>query len=275
MADGGFAQEAVKKTVLQIVQVALTVVVLVWLFHDETKRAAMWEAFKKAQWSWIWHPAQRQGAVLTLVADRLVGLIPLIVAAFLGAIWQHAWLTQRRATTGLLYGVLIFCIGMAVVIGATFYLGVRHLKVPAWVPGNRRLASVAAGWGLFLNDKKRFVWTVLLSIPVLFTYYGGFYCAARAVNAGVSLGQIFSIMPIVTVITSLPISVSGMGIREGMFERLLGDLCGTPPEVASVVSLLGFSIFTFFGLVGAVVYVFSPRLQRRELQKMAREVAPH
>jgi len=201
-------------------------------------------------------------------------LIPLIVAAFLGAIWQHAWLTQTRATTGLLYGVLIFCIGMAVVIGATFYLGVRHLKVPAWVPGNRRLASVAAGWGLFLNDIKRFVWTVLLSMPVFFTYYGGFYCGARAVNAGVSLGQIFSIMPIVTVITSLPISVSGMGIREGMFERLLGDLCGTPPEVASVVSLLGFSIFTFLGMMGAVVYVFSPRLQRRELQKMAREVAP-
>lgn len=321
-----------------MLQVALTVAVLVWLFRDGDKRAAMATALGQAEWSWIgwglflgligevagilrwrilllsqgieagfarvsrwffialffnlflpgttggdlvrlyyvWRecPGQRQGAVLTLVADRLMGLIPLIVAAVLGAIWHYAWLTQTPATTGLFYGMLVFCGGMAVVIGATFYFGVRHLQVPPWIPGNRRLASVAASWGLFVRDKKRFVWTLLLSMPVLFSYYGGFYCAARAVNAGATLGQIFSIMPIVTIITSLPVSVSGIGIREGLFERLLGDLSGTPPEVASLVSLLGFAIFTFYGVLGAVVYVFSPRLQRRELEKMAEEVEP-
>jgi hypothetical protein len=321
----------VKKRLWQLAQVAFTVGVLFWLFHDAAKRETMLEALKGARWSWLliglavalvgeitgilrwqiflqaqgihasltavtrwffiglffniflpgttggdlarlyylWrdYPQHRRGAVLTLVADRLIGLIPLILAAALSTVLNYNWLTQTPATSGLLFSTLAFCAGMAVVIALAFFYSGRA-AIPTWMPAHEKLGRIARAWNLFTKDGVRFTWALLLSMPVLFCYYGGFYCSSRAVDAGATLGQIFSIMPIVTIITSLPISVAGLGVREGLFERLLGDLCGTPPEVAALVSLIGFLIFTFYGVIGAVVYLCSKRMDKTQLAEM-------
>ena len=321
-----------KRRIFQALQVAVTMGVLTWLFHDSIKRGMMlnalrsanffwlslgllfallgeitgilrWQIFLRAQgidasWSritrwffiglffntflpgttggdlarmyylWREYPDRRRGAFLTLVADRLIGLIPLILAAAIGTYVNYQWLTQTRATSGLLFGTLTFCLAMALVIFLSFYFSARH-QVPLWLPGHKKIERLAQAWSLFTRNGAGFVSALLLSIPVLFSYYAGFYCASRSVQAGASLSQIFSLMPIVTIITSLPVSVAGLGIREGLFERLLGDLCGTPPEVASLVSLLGFLFFTFYGLVGAVVYIFSARMDAAQLTEIA------
>jgi len=216
---------------------------------------------------WRDYPAHRRGAFLTLVADRLIGLIPLILAAALGTALNYKWLTQTTATSSLLFSTLLFCAGMAAVIALSFLYSGKS-EIPRWVPAREKLGGLARAWGLFTRDGSQFTWALLLSMPVLFAYYGGFYCAARAVSAGASFAQIFTLMPIVTIITSLPISVAGLGLREGLFERLLGDLCGTPPEVASLVSLLGFLIFTVYGVIGAGVYLMSGRMEKRRLDEM-------
>jgi len=73
-----------------------------------------------------------------------------------------------------------------------------------------------------------------------------------------------TIMPIVTCIISLPITPGGVGFRESLFEILLRDLCKVPGEVAVLISLLGFSYFVLFGLVGGICYLFySPRGRAR------------
>jgi hypothetical protein len=70
----------------------------------------------------------------------------------------------------------------------------------------------------------------------------------------------FSIMPIVTIIISLPITPSGVGFRESLIEILLRDLCGVPTQLGVLVSLLGFAFFVLFGLIGGVAYLFySPK----------------
>jgi hypothetical protein len=95
---------------------------------------------------------------------------------------------------------------------------------------------------------------------VLFSFYGAFYCASQAVHANVSLLDMVTIMPIVTTIISLPITPGGLGFRESLFEILLRDLAKVPGEVGILISLLGFSFFFLFGLIGGLCYLFySPR----------------
>src|ERR1051326_8987441 len=42
-----------KKVLISLVQVAVTVAVLVWVFHDPTKRAQMGVALQRADYRWI------------------------------------------------------------------------------------------------------------------------------------------------------------------------------------------------------------------------------
>jgi hypothetical protein len=94
----------------------------------------------------------------------------------------------------------------------------------------------------------------------LFSFYGAFYCASQAVHAEVSFVDMTTIMPIVTTIISLPITPGGLGFRESLFQILMSDLAKVPGEVGILISLLGFSFFLVFGLIGGICYLFySPR----------------
>lgn len=77
-------------------------------------------------------------------------------------------------------------------------------------------------------------------------YYTSFYCAGESLRASTghaaSLADILSIMPLVDTIISVPISIGGIGVREILFQELLGNLAHVPPALAAFTASLGFAI---------------------------------
>ena len=64
-----------------------------------------------------------------------------------------------------------------------------------------------------------------------------------------------TIMPIVNAITGLPISLSGIGVRESLLEVLLKDLCNLPAAIGVSISVIGYSYFVLFGVIGGIIYL--------------------
>ncbi len=77
---------------------------------------------------------------------------------------------------------------------------------------------------------------------------------------GVGLGMELSIIyfflfiPLATVISMLPISLAGLGIREGAFVYLFTS-AGATPEEALTLSLMWFAIMVFVSIAGGIEYV--------------------
>jgi hypothetical protein len=90
---------------------------------------------------------------------------------------------------------------------------------------------------------------------MLFAYFFAFCFAAKAFTSKVSFWDMTSIMPLITGISSLPISLNGIGVREALFEELLAELCGLPRGQGLVISISGMFVYLLWGLVGAVYYV--------------------
>jgi uncharacterized protein (TIRG00374 family) len=66
-------------------------------------------------------------------------------------------------------------------------------------------------------------------------------------------------IPVISVITLLPASVGGFGLREGAYVHFYG-LAGVPPDVAFVASVLFFLMtFGVTAVVGGVWSLFGPR----------------
>jgi glycosyltransferase 2 family protein len=225
-------------------------------------------------------PDKKKEAVLTVVMDRLIGFLALIVMALLTTSARWNWLQRTPQAAVLLWVLLIVIAGFAVVTTTSFVIGGFQLfhRLPEHFPFRDRLVETSEAYTLFAKSKKSLLYTFLLSFPVLFSFYGAFYCTGRALGAGVSLLDMLSIMPIVTAIISIPVTPGGIGFRESLFQILLSDLCNVPMGLGVLISLLGGAYFMLFGVVGGVLYLFySPKKHSRwsEMQDEVRKVHEH
>ncbi len=83
------------------------------------------------------------------------------------------------------------------------------------------------------------------------------YLLAFSLHLSIPLGYFFFFIPLVTILSALPISFSGLGIREGGYVFFLA-LVGISQEQALAMGLLWTAVVIGSSLVGGLVFLFSP-----------------
>jgi len=103
-------------------------------------------------------------------------------------------------------------------------------------------ARVGAVWAAFAGS-------VALQALVVVYYYN----VARALHIPLPLDAAFLIVPLCTLVQTVPISFNGWGIRESVFILYFGQV-GLPKESALAFSLLGAGLIVVMSLSGAIVW---------------------
>ncbi len=204
-------------------------------------------------------PRQRAGIILSVIMDRVLGLLALMILAAVFMACRYQWLTQTPAVASVVHGFAVILVlavgGVAAVFAAVQWRLVERL--PANVPARTKLIELAGAVAVYTR-----AWpTTLAGIGISFVGHSSFfftyYFAARALRAGIAFIDMTVILPVINTILALPISVSGVGVRESLFKTLLHDLCGVGPEKSVPISIIGFlCTVIFYGLAGGVVYLF-------------------
>jgi glycosyltransferase 2 family protein len=96
--------------------------------------------------------------------------------------------------------------------------------------------------------------TFLLSLIVQCTGIFTVYLLAVGMGQQIPFLSFFLFIPLTVLFTMIPISISGLGIRESAFVLFFG-LVGVQPGVATALSLLWFVTVSFASLVGLVEYI--------------------
>ena len=223
-------------------------------------------------------PGRRGMAILSVVVDRLIGLLALIVFAgvLIGLNWH--WLRGAPRTEPWLYLALAVLVASLLFLGSTFLvtgLGLVH-RLPAKFPGRAKLAELAMAYNVYGRAVVPCGLAFLLSILAHVGYYGVFYCSIRALaSPGMeipTLGKFYAIMPIIGTITSLPISIGGVGWREKLFEDFLGGLLSASAGVAVAISSMGYLMTLAWGLVGGAIYMFYRPSEHARMKAIRAEV---
>jgi uncharacterized membrane protein len=71
-----------------------------------------------------------------------------------------------------------------------------------------------------------------------------------------------SIMPLVTAVSSLPVSLNGMGVREALLDQLLFELCAAAKGTGLLISVAGMLVYLLWGLPGGWFYLARRRAAR-------------
>jgi len=109
-------------------------------------------------------------------------------------------------------------------------------------------------FSLFRSQKLLILKALLMSVGIQMLGFLAVLMLASKIGANISLLLLSVFLPIVITIVSMPISISGIGLRENAFVILLG-LIGILPEAATSLSLAWF-FSTFVGSLPGLVFYF-------------------
>jgi uncharacterized membrane protein YbhN (UPF0104 family) len=149
-------------------------------------------------------------------------------------------------------------------MGAACLLGFAVLPLLPWLrqrlPAHPRLAPLLDGADLCLRDRRGLARVTLLSLVVQLANVVLAWLVGEGLGLPVPPLYYGVLIPLVSILTLLPISLNGMGLREAGTVLLLAPL-HVSPAAAVTLSLLLFAVYAAASLLGGVVYLFgrSPR----------------
>lgn len=208
------------------------------------------------------HPGMAAQAGMSIIVDHLAGMFGMSLLFFgFGFAALHQWPSFAPRVQSMLGGFAVFLVvGSLLMILSILSLSPRFIAfVGRFAP---RLASfpfvqkMSHTFDPLWNSWRSALVAVWISIGVILTYFLAFYCALRAVGGEAPVLPVLIAMPIVDVATALPISVSGLGVREKTFETLMSSLVALPHALSISASLAGWLFNVCWGLVGGLLFTF-------------------
>jgi len=192
--------------------------------------------------------------------DRVLAVIGLVLLAFGGA-FVFGWTRMPTQLTALL-GVFT----AAAVVGMAVLLNLDRAPLPRWIARHvmlHKITRVSADARLICQAP----WALLAAIGASLVAHvgvsGTFWFLGRHTGLGVDFAGCVAIVPLATLLTMLPISVGGWGVREGALVLALTAVGGN--SVAALVTSILLGVATACAsLPGAIVWLGDSRRRSRE-----------
>ena len=200
-------------------------------------------------------------AVVTVFVDRLLGLFAMLLFACLMMPLNFALLSDHGKLRLLALFIVAMMLGCGVVLGLSLWGGVSR-QWPAAREWLRRFPK-AEVLERSLDSCRRFgrewsflFWSMAISMALNVVCVLQFIALAWGLGLPISPTALFVIVPIVICISALPITPSGLGVRENLYVIMLAaPAINIAATHALSLSLLAYAGSLFWSLVGGVVYV--------------------
>ncbi len=207
-------------------------------------------------------PEKKARVLASIILDHASGLLGGIVLYVIFTRPQSEWIISH----GRLLpesSLLIADLALGGMAFATVAALVVLVEPSCW-----RLA-IKAGLGWSLKPLEVFLFlarqrgSVLLaqgvSVLILLCIYLTYWTGGMMAQQQPEVGKILAVMPLVDLVCGLPVTISGLGVRESVFVGLLGPDMPQGNQGALATSLLGFALTGVWGLIGGVWLAFYRR----------------
>jgi hypothetical protein len=189
----------------------------------------------------------------TVFLERYTGLAALLLIGLISLVFISSLPDVKISILGI---STIFIVGTIVVANSRvknlIFKLVSKLKITKL---EKVVFEVYETFGKYKNHKSSFLNAVFLSIIIQVMNIVVYIILSNALNIKVPWGYFFLFFPIITVISMLPISINGLGIREGVNVYLFTQV-GVANSQALSLSLSWFLMVMVISLLGGFVFVF-------------------
>lgn len=195
-------------------------------------------------------------AMGSVVTERLIAGVALGITALLGLPFVE---TNARLVTLVVIFLMVDLALVALFLVPRFAEGiVSKILPPRFSRLNEAVAGTVAVVRATLKDRSLFLRVVVLSIVFQILVAAVNACIFKAMGVPVGLAQCVIFTPMIFTVTMLPISLSGLGVREAAYWYFFSQ-AGVGQMDAVLASLAFFVIVGICSLPGAPLFVLNRR----------------
>jgi uncharacterized membrane protein YbhN (UPF0104 family) len=204
----------------------------------------------------IWLLARSDGswanATYSVLIDRIVGVLVLALIVIACLPWSLELIQNPLARAVLLL------IGAGSVGGAAVFLamGVRHWPILDRFMPTRHLAAAARNAWRLCRSGQPVATVTVCSVAIHLLTVTSAWCCMKAVSAPVGFAPVLFLLPPVLLITTIPISIAGWGVRESSMVAAF-SYAGLAQSDGLTLSILFGAVSFALGIIGGIVWIAS------------------
>ena len=212
------------------------------------------------------HTDQRLEAATTVLIDRIVGMFALLTIGAVASLYAVSDPQIRKPAISI---VMLFLIIIVLTIG---FFNKRLMKKISFDVKKERwqkvvisLKRIYSAFYIYRVKKGLLVKVFLMSIIMQLMFVLINYQIALGLGLDVSMKYFFLFIPIIAVISAVPITFAGWGLGESMYKYFFGLVTGTC-GLAVTMSIIVRLITLILNLFGGIFYIFHkhPKLSQDE-----------
>ncbi|WP_315831432.1 lysylphosphatidylglycerol synthase transmembrane domain-containing protein [Bradyrhizobium prioriisuperbiae] len=193
-----------------------------------------------------------RAATYSVLVDRAIGLVALAILIVASLPWSYQLIGDARGRAAL------SLIDFGALAAGLAFLAFGRLSwawLTAWLPTKHiHACAVIANKVIFSRQSGPKIAVLSLAVHVLAVVIA--WAVVRSIAAPATFPQVFLLIPPIMLITMLPISIAGWGVREATMMVAFG-YAGLPQADGLVVSILFGAVSFAVGAIGGLVWVFS------------------
>jgi uncharacterized protein (TIRG00374 family) len=209
-------------------------------------------------------PDRKPEAVTSVVIDRIIGLFSLFLIALIAMAIHAPRVSRDPQLRGFAITVTLVVVGLiACAVAATWrnfpsrFPGL-HQRL-ARLPGYETARRLFAAYRVYAARPWVIAQAILLSLAVHAVSMLCIVCVGKALAISqATVADYFLFLPVVNIATAVPISISGLGVREALYALLFAQV-GVPAAQAVALSLLGHLATLLWSLVGGLFFLAAGR----------------
>ncbi len=149
-----------------------------------------------------------------------------------------------------------------------------HFNFPFKEKIYKPLSNTIDAFTVYSENKGSLIGAILLGLVVYLFWFLTYYANSLALGAGLALTDILKVGPMTQIATMIPLSIAGIGLREGAFLGLLDSLgvVRGAPAAARTAMMLSATMVYFISIsvnvFGAVIFLTRRTDYREQMQEM-------
>jgi uncharacterized protein (TIRG00374 family) len=198
-------------------------------------------------------------AFASVVLERLSGFIALPLLVFLGFLLRPSLLDNNHAWMALAiaFGTLAL-LGVILVVAGHPKLAGRFAEQQNW---KRFIGAVHVGIDRLRRQPRDAFGVLGAALVYQLSVVAAVYCAVYALDISIPSAAVIAFIPAVAMGQTIPLSVSGFGVREGLLVLLLHPL-GVSTSSAVALGLFWYGMLLIVSLLGAPAFAVGHRATR-------------